>query len=200
MATRIALDNFFGSYSMKQIRANWSLVFALGVMLMILGLVSIAAPLVATLAVSSFIGWMFVFSAVFEILHAFKQKGNWRILGYFALGTVYGIAGFGLLSSPLRGALTLTFFLGVLFLISGTLKAIMAITERTLGAKYGFLLFSAIVTFALGIVLLSNLPGTATWAIGMIVGIEFFFTGMSMIALATTAKGLKKFDERTFLR
>jgi uncharacterized membrane protein HdeD (DUF308 family) len=50
------------------------------------------------------------------------------------------------------------------------------------------MLASGIVDLVLAAIILAGLPGTAAWAIGLLVGINLLFGGVSMIAMALHAK------------
>ena len=96
-----------------------------------------------------------------------------------------------LLQFPLRGVLTLTLLLIALFIFAGMFKIALSIHLRPL-SSWGWLMFSGIVSICLGIIIWMGLPGTAKWAIGLLVGIELLFSGLTMTMFAMSIKNMKK--------
>ena len=93
------------------------------------------------------------------------------------------VAGVLLLVNPMEGVLTLTIVLIALFLSEGVMKAIGALNMRP-AAGWIWMLVSGLVDIVLGVLLWSGLPGTALWAIGLLVGISLLFTGWTAVMLA----------------
>ena len=52
------------------------------------------------------------------------------------------------------------------------------------------MLASGIVDLALATIILAGLPGTAAWAIGLLVGINLTFGGVALVAMALQARGI----------
>ena len=50
------------------------------------------------------------------------------------------------------------------------------------------MLFSGIVDLALSVMIFAGLPSTATWAIGLLVGINMIFGGAALIGMALHAR------------
>ena len=160
-----------------------------GIILVILGILAVAVPQVATIAVTIFLGWLFLISGVVGLATTFMARsapGFWWAL----LSAVVAIAaGVILVGSPAQGALSLTFVLIAMFLIQGIATVMYAIEHRReLTNRWGLMLFSGVVTLALAVIIIAGLPGTAGWALGLLVGIDMVFGGFALIAMATAAK------------
>jgi uncharacterized membrane protein HdeD (DUF308 family) len=162
-------------------RCSKTLLIA-GIALIVLGTIAIIAPGIATLFVTTFIGWLFILSAVAEFYLAFQVHGGWRIAGAVLTGLVSLVAGIWLLLNPAAGALALTFLLAAYFVATGVVKAIAAWQLRGVGGA-GWTFFSAACSIILGLLVFSGWPGTAVWLIGLIVGIDLLFHGWALIAL-----------------
>jgi uncharacterized membrane protein HdeD (DUF308 family) len=162
-------------------RCSRTLLIA-GVALIVLGTVAIVAPGLATLFVTTFLGWVFVISAVTEFYLAFQVHGGWRIAGAVLTGLVSLVAGAWLLLNPAAGALALTFLLAAYFVASGIVKAIAAWQLRHVGGS-GWTYLSAACSVLLGLLVFSGWPGTAAWLLGLIVGIDLLFYGWALVAL-----------------
>jgi uncharacterized membrane protein HdeD (DUF308 family) len=96
-------------------------------------------------------------------------------------------SGIILLIFPLAGVITLTMFLAAYFVAAGILKAIYALQHRGMSG-WGWALGSGLISIALGVLIWSGFPGTALWALGLIVGIDLIFYGWALIFLYSTLK------------
>lgn len=170
-----------------QIRQNWGWFLALGIVFALAGLAAIAFPLLSTIATKIVLGWIFMAGGVLMILHAFSASG-WRgfLLGLL-IGILYVVAGGWLAFFPFTGIITLTLLLAALFLAEGVLEVIMAFRVRP-HEGWVWLLLSGLVAAAVGIMIAMGLPSSATWAIGLLTGINLLMTGASFIALALAGR------------
>jgi len=167
----------------SQIGEHWILYLILGLVLLVGGLAAIAFPFLSTIAAKLALGWIFLFSGGMAIVHAFTA-GKWQ--GFFLnllIGILYVVAGGYLLLLPLAGILTLTIVVAALFLADGLLEVIMAFRIRP-HEGWGWVLVSGLAAIAAGLLIALQLPNSATWAIGLLVGIKMIFAGWSFIALA----------------
>jgi uncharacterized membrane protein HdeD (DUF308 family) len=170
---------------------HWVLFLVEGIVLVVLGLIAIMAPPIATLAVEILFGWLFLISGIVGLITTFWMRqapGFWWALLSAALGIAAGLV---LLTQPLSGVLTLTLILIVFFTIEGVASIMYALEhKRELSGRWGFMLASGIVDLIVAGIILAGLPGTAAWAIGVLVGINMVFGGSALIAMAMHARAL----------
>jgi uncharacterized membrane protein HdeD (DUF308 family) len=167
----------------RQIGEHWVWYLILGIVLLLAGLAAIAFPFLSTIAAKIALGWIFLVSGLFMIIHAFSA-GEWR--GFFwnlLIGILYLVAGGYLAFFPLAGILTLTILVAALFLADGLLEVIMAFRLRP-HEGWGWVLVSGLVAIAAGALIALQLPSSATWVIGVLAGIKMIFAGWSFIFLA----------------
>ena len=164
---------------------HWGLYLVEGIVLIVVGVLALVLPPLATLAVTLLLGWLFVFSGAFGIVISLWLRhapGFWWSLLSGVLAIAVGLL---LLASPVQGAVTLTVVLVAFFLIDGVASIMFALHHRhDPGGRWGFILVSGIVTLVLAAVILAGLPGSAAWVLGLLFGIDMLFSG---IALATVA-------------
>jgi len=174
---------------------HWVLFLIEGIVLVVLGLIAIVLPPIATLAVEILVGWLFLISGILGLITTFWMRGApgfwWSLLS-----AVLGIgAGIVLLAWPLSGVLSLTLILIVFFTIEGIASIMYALEhKRELSGRWGWMLASGVVDLILAAIILIGLPGTAAWAIGLLVGINMIFGGSALIAMALHARDI---DSRT---
>ncbi len=156
---------------------------------MLLGFLAIAVPFAATLVSTIFLGWVLIFGGVAHAIHAARSR-TWRGFPWAVLSAVlHVVAGVLVVAFPLAGTLTLTLVLAGFFTVEGVLRIVRALQHREM-ERWGFLLFDGIVTLALGVLIWTQWPGAAVWVIGLLVGVHLFLGGISMLALAASARSL----------
>lgn len=171
----------------RLIAEKWGWFLALGIVLIVAGLVAIAFPLFSTIAAKIMLGWLFLIGGAMMILHAFQAPGWQGFLWELLIGILYAVAGGYLAFFPLTGLLTLAILLAVLFIIEGIFEVIMALRVRP-HEGWGFLLLSGLAALAVGVMIYMDLPGSAVWALGLLVGINLIFSGWSYVFLALAGR------------
>ena len=161
---------------------------AWGAALVLFGMLAIASPMIAAVAVSVFISWMIVFAGVIHMVLAFYSHRRTTSLIWKALvGLAYVAFGFYLLWHPLVSVASLTLILATLFLIEAVLDIMMWWKMR--GAEgASWILMDAIVTLFLGGLIYVQWPSSSMWAIGTLVGVSLIMSGVSRLALSLTAR------------
>jgi uncharacterized membrane protein HdeD (DUF308 family) len=164
------------------IAENRGWFIALGVLLIVVGLVGIALPLLTTIAAKIFVGWLFLIGGIGQIVHAFSVKSWGGFFWNLLVGALYVLAGGWLAFFPLTGIITLTVFLALTLIIEGGMKFALGFGVRP-QAGWVWVMVSGAIAVVLGLLLLAGLPGTAAWAIGLMVGINLLMSGISFLKL-----------------
>jgi uncharacterized membrane protein HdeD (DUF308 family) len=158
-----------------------------GVLMLVLGAVAIVVPAVASVATAIFIGWILVIASAFELANAMAVEHGGRRALRAVLAVLTFAAGFYLLVAPLDGVFTLTVILVIWFMATGTARVIVGIAERGLPG-WGMTVVSGVISIVLGVLIAEKLPSSADWAIGLIVGVDLFFAGITLTSLAYTLR------------
>ena len=171
---------------------HWVLFLVEGIILVIFGLTAIVIPPIATLAIEILFGWLILISGIVGLITTFRMReapGFWWSLVSAILGIAAGIV---LLLWPLSGILSLTLILIVFFVIEGVASIMFALEhKRELSGQWAWMLVSGIVDLILAAIILAGLPGTAAWALGLLVGINMIFGGSALVAMALHARKVK---------
>jgi uncharacterized membrane protein HdeD (DUF308 family) len=141
----------------------------------------------ATMAIEILIAMILFIAGATQVVHAFKSQRPKGFTFRLLAAGLYCLAGILLLAFPLHGALTLTLLLAVFFAIIGAFKIALALHLRA-DPSWDWLLISGLIAVVLGTLIWMGLPCTATWAIGLLVGIELLFSGGSMIRFALSVR------------
>ena len=173
----------------RALHEHWVFYLVEGIVLLVLGAIAIVIPPLATLAATILFGWLFLISGVVGLFTSFWMRaapGFWWSLISAALGVIVGV---WLLAQPVSGAISLTILLIAFFMIEGIVTIMFSLDhKRELSGRWGWMLVSGIVDLVLAAVIFSGLPGTAVWAIGLLVGINMVFGGTALIAMALYAR------------
>jgi uncharacterized membrane protein HdeD (DUF308 family) len=173
----------------QSMRDHWKLFLIEGVVLVLLGILAIVLPPLATLALTIVFGWLLLISGVAGLITTFWAKhapGFWWSL-FSALIAI--AAGITLLGWPVSGSVSLTLVLIVFFVIEGVASIMYAIEHRRqYSGRWAWMLVSGVIDLILAGIIFAGLPGTALWALGLLLGINLLFGGTSLIAMAMHAR------------
>lgn len=172
-----------------EVREHWKAFLFEGILLAVLGLAAIVVPTLASLAVTIFLGWLFLIGGIGGLMITFwapRIPGFWWSLLSAALALLVGVL---LVIQPVRGMLTLTIVVGAYFLAEGAVTIMYALEHRReLSQRWGWLLTAGLMDIIVAFVIIVGLPGTAAWAIGLLVGLNMMFGGTTLIGMALAAR------------
>jgi uncharacterized membrane protein HdeD (DUF308 family) len=173
----------------SSLHAHWALFLVEGILLLVLGMTAVVVPWVATVAVEILIGWLILVSGIVGLISSFwmrRAPGFWWSLLSAVLGIAAGIV---LLRWPLSGAFSLTLILTVFLAVEGAVSILYGLEHRReLSGRWGLMLLSGVIDLILAGIIFAGLPGTAAWAIGLLVGINLVFGGSALIGMALHAR------------
>jgi uncharacterized membrane protein HdeD (DUF308 family) len=184
-------------YDAEQFRAalgetvghHWGWFLFEGILLVILGIAAILLPVAASLAATVFFGWLLLLSGIMGLISTLRARRA-PGFGWSLLSAVLGIgAGAVLLLWPIAGTVSLTAVLIAFLIAEGVITLFYALEHRKgLTTHWGWMLASGIVDIVLGLILLAGLPGTALWALGLLLGINLLFGGTALIMMALAGR------------
>jgi len=173
----------------ESVSHHWVLFLSEGIALLILGTLAIIVPVLASLAAAFLLGWILLLSGIVGLIATIRARhapGLWWSLISALVGIVAGAL---LLGWPLQGAFSLTVVLIAFLILEGIVSILYALEHRRgLSGRWHWMLASGILDLALGGIILAGLPGSAVWALGIIIGINMIFGGWALIAMALAAR------------
>jgi uncharacterized membrane protein HdeD (DUF308 family) len=173
-------------YSLEDFQKNRGWFLALGILLIIGGSLAIIYDVAATLLSVLFFGWLLIAVGAIEAVQSFWQPRWGGFFIHLIVGILAVVVGFHLVSSPMSGALVLTLVMAIYFMVIGIMRVVTALAMRF--PNWGWVLFSGLITFILGIMIKSQWPATGLWVIGLFIGIDMIFSGWSYVMLSMAAK------------
>jgi uncharacterized membrane protein HdeD (DUF308 family) len=165
--------------------STWSIVW--GVSLIILGMVAMASPVLAAVAVNAFIAWLIVLAGGVHIFLAFHAHGAGSLIWKLLVGIAYVCFGIYMIAHPILGVATLTLLLASLFLVEGILNVVLFFRMRSMHGS-SWVLIDGIITLLLGGMIYMQWPSNSAWAIGTLVGISMIISGVTRVLLSLAVR------------
>ena len=171
------------------VREYWGVFLFEGVVLLLLGILAVLVPVIATLTVTFAFGWIFLISGLIGLVttvHARRAPGfSWSLLSA-VLGVIVGVL---LLVWPITGAISLTLLLAAFFTAEGILSIMYAIEhKREMSGRWGWLLVNGVVDLGLAAIILIAFQTSASWVLGLLIGIDMVLGGSALIVIALEAR------------
>jgi uncharacterized membrane protein HdeD (DUF308 family) len=170
----------------EELRRHSGWFTALGVVLILLGVIAIAYDVFATIASVLVFGWLLVIGGVVEIVHGVRTHRWGGFFLHLLAGLLFLVAGLLFVANPLVGALSLTLFLGAFFLVGGVFEVVGALRLRA--AHWTWAVLGGVITAVLGLMLWTQWPRSGLWFIGFAVGISMIFRGWAWVMLGTLTR------------
>jgi uncharacterized membrane protein HdeD (DUF308 family) len=136
-------------------------------------------------------GIMMLIAGVAEVVNAFQVKSWGKFFLWILLGVLYIVAGFVTFENPLLTAALLTIVLGAALVALGIMRIILAFNMKA-GAPWIGVIFSGVITFLLGLIILAHWPVSSLYVLGLFLGIDLVFAGLGWIGVGI---GLKAFAD-----
>lgn len=156
-----------------------------GLVFVLMGLLAILAPAVATLAIGLLVAILLLLWGAAGIAWALSMRPQREWLPVLVLSLMVLALGLIFLLRPGVGVETLTTLLVVVLLAEGLGSILLALRLRALLPRWGWMAASGAASLLLALVILSGWPGTAAWTLGLLLGINFLTTGLALVLLDT---------------
>ena len=177
----------------ETMRTYWVLFLIHGVILMGLGVLAFIWPQITTVAVDVYVGWMFLFSGIVGLVTIFLAPSVPAFLWSLLTAALSLIVGVLLLWHPVQGVVSLTLVLIAFFIVEGIFQIAAAVRYRDeFSGSWGWMVMSGIADLILAWLIISGWPGTASWALGLIVGVNLFTSGLAITMAALAGRSIVK--------
>jgi uncharacterized membrane protein HdeD (DUF308 family) len=180
---------------------HWVLFLIEGAALILLGLLAIAIPSIASENVTGILGWLFLLSGATGLVTTYwarRAPGFWWSLVSAVLAIVVGVVLIenksqdlygGLMGWPFHNAGPLRLILVLFFLVEGGASIMFAVEHRRqFSRRWAFMFASGVVDIILASIIIFALPGTSAWMLGLLVGVNMIFGGSALIATGLHAR------------
>jgi uncharacterized membrane protein HdeD (DUF308 family) len=176
---------------MKALRKNSGWVIAFAIVALLAGFVALGSVVLATASAVFIVGFMMFIAGFAEILAAFNAKDWGHRLLWLLLGALYLFAGVVCVQNPFEAATLLTLMLGIALIVSGLLRIFLA-TRMKAGTPWGWVVFSGVITFLLGLMIVAKWPASSFYVLGIFLGIDLIFIGSTWLAVGLALRKAAK--------
>jgi uncharacterized membrane protein HdeD (DUF308 family) len=173
---------------MDKVRKSWGWFVAIGILLMVLGVLCIVKSQTATHFSILALGWILAISAVLWLIAAIRS-GNWSIFFMCLLNALIGgMVGYLFIRHPDAGAEGVTMVLAVLFIVAGLFRIAGASIVKF--PYWGWTAVAGLVSVGLGVYLLATWPSATPYFIGIAIGVDLIFDGSALVAFGSAIRTL----------
>ena len=189
----VVVDDELAERLRQETVKHWKLLLTIGILCSIVGAYSIVVPIVASISVAVLVGWALLVAGIIQFAHVLRRElhWSWTVAWSVLISLLTIAAGVWILLAPLTGAITLTVVLVAWFWAIGITRLLAWWRMRHVERSWVVGLNGA-VSLLLGILIWADLPSSATWAIGLLVGIELLFAGIGLIMTALAGRRLAR--------
>lgn len=173
----------------EKVKKSLSYVTAIGVLLLILGIVAIYYPEGIGEVTVTIIGVFLIIGGMLRLMFSFLSFSMGSLLIKVIYSLIMIFAGGWIIINPDMGLKGLTMVFAVYFLVDGLTTLIYSFNLMPVGGGM-YMLLDAIVSLVIGGFILYNWPETGQYALGTYLGIKLILDGLM---LALTGQAVKKF-------
>lgn len=172
--------------NLESLRDQWWCFLLLGVSLIVLGLIALSCSFFTSIFTVVMFGMVLLLAGIGQLVSAF-WAGRWEGFAvHMLIGVLYGVTGLLIVDAPLESAVSLTLLLAAMFFVSGVFRISSALAMRFNG--WGWTLLNGVVSLLLGVMIYRQWPATGEWVIGLFVGVDLLFAGISWMMLSLSLR------------
>ena len=165
------------------LQQHWKLFAVEGLFLMILGVTAIIIPSVFSTGITLILGVLLLMAGIFQVVRTLIIRNMPGFSLWLFTGGLQIVLGYFLLAEPVIGTMTVTLFLTIFFAMQGIANIYLAFMMRQLN-RWGWVLLSGFTSLLLAIIVWAGWPGTGTWLLGLLLGINMIFAGWSLLYIS----------------
>jgi uncharacterized membrane protein HdeD (DUF308 family) len=173
----------------KALVTHWRLLMFQGAVMMGLGVLAVAMPVAATIAVGFYVGWLFLIGGIVGLVAMFSQRNIPAFLWSLVTAALSVTVGILLIWNPIGGAVSLTFVLTAFFIVEGVFQIATSFAYRDImGSSWRWMLVSGIADLVLAAIIIISWPISAAWTLGLFVGINLISSGWALVMVAIAGR------------
>ena len=169
-----------------------------GILLLVLGVLALLFPVIASAWVTVVVALAFLVGGIVgwvNNLNRSRRLSKWHCFWRLVVSTLFLVTGAWIIQQfsaglvPAAGQVAaLAFAIGIVFLLEGVVAAIVSLSHRDM-AGWGWGLANGVVTFILGLLIVTMKVGGLLSVLGILVGISFLFSGIDLLVFSAAFHG-----------
>src|SRR5579863_5980887 len=191
MASNISGLNDMHRGIKQALSAHWRMLMFQGGVLIVLGVLAIGMPMVATIAVDIFFGWLFLISGIAGLVTIFRADDVTAFLWSIVTAALSLALGVFLIWRPIAGVYSLTLALTGFFIAEGVFQIVASIAyRRVIETAWFWLLASGVCDLILVAIIITGWPLSAVWTLGLLAGFSLLTSGAAIVMTAFAARDM----------
>lgn len=188
MATNIELNPVESYFGVRRFHEYWAGFLILGILLVIIGILSIIGGNIPVMGTPLFFGIIFLVAGVLQFIFAIMGRNGQGYSQTLIEATFYSIIGLILLTNLDldKNPIGLLLLFATFLTVTGVFKFFYSLATPLV--RWGWLLLSGIVSIILGILFWVQLASPVEFLIGLFMGLDLIFIGWYWIMLSVSAK------------
>lgn len=171
----------------ERFRTHWKAIVAFGIVSALLGVAALILSVTATLATVLMIGIFMMISGIGQLLIGFRTRSWGRFIALELAGAVYLVAGLFAVLSPLEASVVLTLLLGAGLIATAATRLYLGF-QMSGSPNRSALLFAAVATGLLGILIIVGWPANSLFVLGTLLGVDLLLQGIAWTVLGMKIK------------
>ena len=173
--------------ALVRVRSNWGWFVALGLGLIILGVLAMGFAVLTTISTMIFFGILMVMAAAMHVVAAIRAQ-EWQHSVLWGLGALlYLLAGVGVIVNPILASTMMTLLVAAGLMVAGVVRIWMSFHVRP-GEGWGYMALAGVLTAVLGVLIAIGWPVDSLWMIGTLIGIQIVIEGWAMLVLGLAVR------------
>lgn len=167
----------------EDLRSALGWAIALGIIIIVAGILAILRPYVAALAATILVAWLFLLSGVVRFIYAIQTRKEGRFVLKLLVALLYLVAGVSLVARPISGSVIIALLVGIAIALKGALQIVLSFQMKHRDGWF-WLLLSGFAGIVLGILIWSQGAIASTTILGLLFGLELLFDGIGLTFFA----------------
>jgi len=172
---------------LQPVKKNAGWLIVLGVVEMVAGILAIAGPFMAGLAVTGMVGIAFLLGGGARLAGALLADSFGAGALTFLWGLIVAATGFYFVIRPGIGLADLTLVVAMVLFMEGISRVIVSFKLKPIKG-WGWMLIGGLVSVLFACMVGWEFPASSLWVIGTLVGFSLLSNGFTTITLAGTAR------------
>ena len=163
-----------------------------GILLIVLGILALVFPVLASVWTVAVVGVLFLIGGIvgwISNLARSGRMGRWICFWRLVVSTLFIVAGGSILKDlrqeTLQQVAMFALAIGIVFLVEGVVAFFNGLANRDRPGA-GWAIANGVITFILGLLIVTQGFWNLLWVLGALVGISFLFSGLELIAFSST--------------